>query len=64
MPYNVQSSSSDATVKVNAGTCHDTGEPQTGFIISQPEYPNDHQRVVIDVNGDEVYNDGSFLRVI
>jgi hypothetical protein len=46
----------DATVRVNAGTYAQTGEPQTDFIITQPEFPGTHQHVVIDVYGNEVYN--------
>ncbi len=56
MGYDVQSSNHDATVKVNAGTYRQTGEPQTDFIITEPGYPNDHQHIVLDQFGNEVYN--------
>lgn len=56
MGYEVQSSSPDATVKVNAGTSGATGQPQTDIIISEAGYPNDHRHIVIDVNGNQVYD--------
>ena len=57
MGYDVQSSGPDATVKVNAGTYAQTGQPQTDFIISEPGFPGEHQHIVFDVNGTEVYNE-------
>ena len=56
MGYNVQSDGPDARVKVNAGTYGQTGEPQTDFIITEPGYPDDHRHLVIDQNGDTVYD--------
>ncbi len=56
MGYDVQSQGPDATVKVNAGIHHQTGQPQTDFIITQPGYPNEHQHIVMDVNGNMVHN--------
>ena len=56
MGYDVQSSGPDATVRVNAGTYAQTGQPQTDFIITEPGYPNDHRHIVMDVNGNMVYD--------
>ena len=56
MGYQIQDQGPDATVKVNARLHHETGQPQTDVIITQPGYPNDHQHVVFDVNGNMVYN--------
>jgi len=56
MGYNVQSQGPDATVKVNAGTYAQTGQPQTDFIITEPGYPNEHTHMVFDQNGDQVYS--------
>lgn len=56
MGYDVQSSGPDATVKVNAGTYQQTGEPQTDFIITEAGYPDDHRHIVIDQGGNTVYD--------
>jgi hypothetical protein len=56
MSYDVQSSGPDATVRVNAGTYHQTGEPQTDFIITEPGYPDDHRHIVFDQYGNQVYD--------
>ncbi len=56
MGYEVQSSTPDATVKVNAGTSGQTGQPQTDVIISEAGHPNDHRHVVFDVKGDQIYD--------
>jgi hypothetical protein len=56
MSYDVQSSTPDATVKVNAGMSAMTGQPQTDAIISEAGYPNDHRHLVFDVNGNLVYD--------
>lgn len=56
MGYGVQDSNPDATVKVNAGNDGMTGQPQTDFIISEAGYPNDHRHIVVDVNGNTVYD--------
>ena len=56
MGYGRQDSNPDATVKVNAGTDGQTGQPQTDVIISEAGYPNDHRHLVFDVSGNLVYD--------
>jgi hypothetical protein len=57
MSYHTQDQNENATVKVNAGTYGQTGEPQTDFIITEPGYPNEHTHIVYDQYGREVYNE-------
>lgn len=57
MGYQIQDENENAKVKVNAGTHHATGQPQTDFIISEPGYPNEHTHIVFDEYGREVYNE-------
>lgn len=56
MGYKVQSSIQDATVKVNAGVSQVTGQPQTDVIVSEAGFPNDHRRLVFDLDGNQVYD--------
>lgn len=51
MAYGVQDQNEYAKVKVNAGTYHETGQPQTDFIITEPGRPRCAGHLVIDVNG-------------
>ncbi len=56
MGYSVQDQNGDAKVKVNAGTDGKTKEQQTDVIIAETGYPDDHRHIVIDVNGNTVYD--------
>jgi hypothetical protein len=56
MGYEIQDKNPNATVKVNAGTFGQTGQPQTDFIITEPGHPNDHRHIVVDMNGNVVYD--------
>lgn len=57
MSYSEQDRNENVTVKVNAGTYRQTGEPQTDFIISEPGFPGEHTHLVMDINGNEVYRE-------
>lgn len=56
MPYDIQSDNDDATVKVSAGYSKDLDKPTTSFIIIDKDDKSGHQHVVIDDDGNEIYN--------
>lgn len=54
--YGIQDQNENATVKVNAGTYAETGQPQSDFIITEPGFPNEHRHLVINDSGQVVYD--------
>jgi hypothetical protein len=57
MAYQVQGDDGSSKVKVFGGNVDGTtGQPQTDFIISEAGYPDEHRHIVVDINGNVVYD--------
>lgn len=54
--YRVQDDNDNCIVKVKAGTYAQTGKPQTEFAIIEKDHPNDHRHIVINEDGETVYD--------
>lgn len=56
MPWDTQSQNDDGKVLVNSGYSFDNKSDTTVFIITDSDDKTGHQHVVIDDNGNEIYN--------
>lgn len=56
MPWGTQSQNDDGKVLVNSGYSFDNKSDTTVFIITDSDDKTGHQHVVIDDNGNEIYN--------
>ena len=56
MPWDTQRQNDDGKVLVNSGYSFDNKSDTTVFIITDSDDKTGHQHVVIDDNGNEIYN--------
>ena len=56
MPWDTQSQNDDGKVLVNSGYSFDNKSDTTVFIITDSDDKTGHHHVVIDDNGNEIYN--------
>ena len=56
MPWDTQSQNDDGKVLVNSGYSFDNKSDTTVFIITDSDDKTGHQHIVIDDNGNEIYN--------